>query len=87
MKKDERVYIRQMLDALAKIENYLDGRTFEEFTEPGFLFDAVMRQLMIVGEASLRFRPAFRRKHEGLPWARMRGMRGAAARAGRDVSS
>jgi uncharacterized protein with HEPN domain len=75
MRKDNRVYIRQMIDAVVKIEKYLDERTFGEFKETDFLFDAVMRQLMIIGEASLRFGPAFRRTYDRLPWAQMKGMR------------
>ena len=54
MKKSNIVYIEDIREALDKIEKYTDGISFEEFKTNEMCHDAVIRQLMIIGEASNR---------------------------------
>jgi uncharacterized protein with HEPN domain len=37
--------------------------------------DAVIRQIMILGEATKRLSPEFRDEHDAIPWADIAGMR------------
>lgn len=45
MKRDPRLYLDDILDAIEKIENYVKGLTFEEFSEDSKTVDAIVRNL------------------------------------------
>lgn len=75
MKKDESVYLRHILDAIAQIETYLSDKTFADFDQSRLIQDAVIRQLEIVGEASRNLSDEFRQRHSGIPWQQIVGLR------------
>ena len=52
--RDESVFAHHMLDAIERIERYVDSVTKEEFRSDDVLQDAVVRQLGILGEAGGR---------------------------------
>lgn len=52
MKKDYRLYIDDILEAIQKIEKYINGITFDEFVEDSKATDAVIRNFEIIGEAA-----------------------------------
>ncbi len=54
MKRDDLVYLRHMLDAIAKVELYLRGRDDVAFSQDPLLQDGVIRQIEIMGEAAKR---------------------------------
>ena len=54
MKRSEDVYLRHILDAMARIEGYLQGVDEARFTQDARTLDAVVRQLEIIGEATKR---------------------------------
>lgn len=51
--RDDTVYLRHMLDAIAKVEKYLQGVDEKRFAQNTLLQDGVIRQLEIIGEAWL----------------------------------
>ena len=51
MMKDDSVYLRHILDAIAQIESYLDGVSVDQFQKTRLIQDGVLRQLEIMGEA------------------------------------
>jgi uncharacterized protein with HEPN domain len=57
MKKDERFYLYHILDAIQRIEEYLEGVDEQIFRERYLIQDGVIRQLEIIGEA-VRHLPA-----------------------------
>ena len=73
MSRDE-VYIRHILDAIAKIERYVAVGQEQFFAEPLWQ-DAVIRQLEIVGEATKRISRDVRNRYPDVEWRRMAGMR------------
>ena len=75
MKKDNLVYIDDILDAIKKIRKYTRGVTKDEFVRNGMIVDAVIRNLEIIGEASSKLSPAFRREQVGIEWRKIIGMR------------
>ena len=75
MSKDETVYIRHILDAIAKIERYLSGISYEQFNEDTLIQDGVIRQLEIIGEASKRISEDTKASYKGIPWKDITGMR------------
>lgn len=44
--------LKHILDAIAKIENYLEGQSLEDFRQNGEKVDAVVRNIEIIGEAA-----------------------------------
>ena len=75
MKPDERIYLRHILDAIAKTESYLQGLGEPDFAGSSLVQDAVIRQLEIIGEAARHVSLTFRRDHPQVPWDDIAGMR------------
>jgi len=73
-KKDQRVYLQDILSAIEHISAYtVDGR--DAFITDEKTQDAVIRQFSIIGEASAKLTPAFKATHEEIPWKDIVGMR------------
>lgn len=69
------IYLLHILDALQRIEGYIEGVAEEEFYKNYLIQDAVIRQLEIIGEATKRISQETRQKHNGIPWMDIAGMR------------
>jgi uncharacterized protein with HEPN domain len=54
MKRDDSVYVRHILDAVAKVAVYLCGRDELIFSQENLLQDGVIRQIEIIGEVTKR---------------------------------
>lgn len=73
MSRDE-VYLKHVLDAAAKILEYVSvGR--DEFFARSHWQDAVIRQLEIIGEATKRLSEDTRGIRADIPWKRIAGLR------------
>jgi len=66
--RDDQVYLRHILDAIGKIETYLEGQTYESFCENDMMIDAVVRELEIIGEATNNLSEQLRQIHPEIPW-------------------
>jgi uncharacterized protein with HEPN domain len=75
MPRDDTVYLHHILDAIAKVEEYLQGLDETDFRSSTLVQDAVIRQLEIIGEAVRRPSPEFRSSHPHVPWQDIAGMR------------
>mgnify|MGYP006295678571 CR=1 FL=1 len=67
--------IQDMLAAARKIERYTEGLTFEDFVQDEKTIDAVIRQLIIIGEAASHIPQDILSRYPDMPWAEIRGMR------------
>jgi len=75
MKRDDTVYVRHILDAITRVQDYLSGVSFEQFSQNPLLQDGVVRQLEIIGEAASNIADTFKDAHTDLPWSQMIGIR------------
>jgi len=73
--KDWRVRVEDMLEAIDRIESYVDGMSVEQFVADSRTQDAVIRNLEILGEASKRIPFAIVQRHPEMPWSRISDMR------------
>lgn len=75
MKKEILVYVEDVLESIAKIEEYTKGSLEEEFYDNTELQDAVLRRLEVIGEAVKNIPQEFRDKYPAIPWKKIAGMR------------
>ena len=68
-------YLFDILESSRAALEYMNGKTWEEFSKDPLLQDAVVRRLEIIGEASGRVSSAAQKKHAHLPWQAMKGTR------------
>ncbi len=52
MKRDYRLFIKDILDSIEKIEEFIKGMDFKEFVKDNRTTSAVVRKLEIIGEAT-----------------------------------
>ena len=75
MKHDDALYLKHILDAIAKVETYLQGIDEDAFKADTLIQDGVIRQIEIIGEATRRVSNELRDQHDGVPWGDIAGMR------------
>ncbi len=75
MKRDFRLYIDDILEAIRNIEKYTEGLTMEDFLRDRKSIDAVIWNFQIIGEAVKHITPELRNKYPHVPWKLMAGMR------------
>ena len=72
---NDAVYLRHILDSIARIEAYITGLSEQSFNLQPLFQDGVIRQLEIIGEAAKRLSPELRAKYSHVPWQDIAGMR------------
>ena len=73
--RDYRYYLEDILQAMERAEEFVQGMTFESFLADDKTASAAVRKLEIIGEAAKHIPDDIRRKHPELPWGEMAGMR------------
>ncbi len=74
-KRSVLLYLHDIIDSIEKINQYIDGMDFEGFSNKDLTFDAVIRNLEIIGEASKSIPEDIRNNYHDVPWKRMAGLR------------
>lgn len=73
--RDWKFRIQDILDAVCAVQEYTQGMEFKSFTEDRRTVDAVVRNLITIGEAAVHIPEDICLKHPEVPWYDMRGMR------------
>ena len=69
------MYLQHILDAISKVEDYLEGIDRQTFSERSLIQDGVIRQIEIIGEAVRRLSRDLRDQYPKIPWQDIAGMR------------
>jgi uncharacterized protein with HEPN domain len=75
MPRDYRVYLDDILESIKAIEEFAGGLSFAEFSNDRRTFDAVVRNLEIIGEAIKKTPESIRSKNPGVPWKKIGSLR------------
>ncbi|MBC7224303.1 MAG: DUF86 domain-containing protein [Anaerolineae bacterium] len=73
--RTDRALLRDIREAIRRIEDYTAAMTYEAFLDDTRTQDAVLRNLEVLGEAAKRVSPALRNKHPEIPWREMARLR------------
>ena len=75
MSRDYRLFLDDIQESCAKILRYTQGLSFEQFVSDDKTFDAVVRNLAIVGEAVKHVPEPVRLRFPEVDWHKISGMR------------
>jgi len=75
MPRDYKAYIKDILEAIDRIESYTTNLTFDDFSESRLYQDAVVRNLEIIGEAVKRLPKRLIEKYPEIEWKKIAGLR------------
>jgi len=73
--RKQRFRIQDILEAIQAIQEYTLGMTFQEFKADPKTVDAVIRRLMIIGEAATHLEEGTINMAPEIQWRQVRGMR------------
>ena len=62
-------------NVLQMIASYIDGMTYDQWTNDRRTIDAVLRNIEIIGEAANHIPEDIQNRYSDIPWAQMRGIR------------
>ena len=75
MIKQDLPYLRHILNAISRINEYTEKKEYQYFIENHLVQDGVIRQIEIIGEATKRLSDEIKKKYPDIPWKDMAGMR------------
>ncbi|MBU1035706.1 DUF86 domain-containing protein, partial [bacterium] len=75
MKKDDSVYLRHILDAISRIEEYTQDIKYDGFMDNYLIQDGVIRQIEIIGEATRNLSDDLKNAYPDIPWRKIADMR------------
>lgn len=68
MSRDVFLYLEDMLMAAQKVQRYVAGMGYDEFRQDERTYDAIIRNLEVIGEAARNVSPEFRQRLPEIEW-------------------
>lgn len=81
MSRDEMMYLQDIADSCNKVLRFTEGLTLSQLTGDEKTYDAVVRNLEIIGEAAKHISSDLRKRLPDLEWPKIAGMRDMLAHA------
>ncbi len=75
MRRDPRLYVNGILDAIEKIESYCENASYETFSQNRMMIDAVLRNFEIIGEAAKNIPLEIKQNYPDVDWKGVAGLR------------
>jgi len=81
MSRDPLLYLEDIIEACDKILLYTKDTSFDDLESESMLFDAVVRNIEIIGEAAKNVPDSIRQEVQEVPWKEIAAMRDILAHA------
>lgn len=81
MSRDWQLYLEDMRVCCDKVLDYTRGLELPDFLANAMMYDAVLRNLEILGEAAKNIPDEIRRQHPHVEWRKIAGLRDVLAHA------
>ncbi|MEH7492609.1 HepT-like ribonuclease domain-containing protein [Neobacillus niacini] len=75
MQREPRVFLEDILAAAIKVEKYTMELSFDEFVDNDLVSDAVIKNILVIGEATKNIPDKIRIVNSEIEWRKMAGMR------------
>jgi len=75
MQREPRVFLEDILTAAVKVEKFTKGLSYEDFIDNDLVVDAVIKNILVIGEATKNIPEEIRKINAQIEWRKMAGMR------------
>jgi len=75
MSRDYRLFLEDILESCTRIERYTRAMSFDQFVKDDKTYDAVLRNLEIIGEAVKNLPEEVRLRYNQIEWRKLAGLR------------
>jgi uncharacterized protein with HEPN domain len=75
MKRKVALYVHDILQNMQDAEEFIQGLSYDQFAKDKKTFNAVVRAIEVIGEATKNVPASVRNKYTAVPWKEMAGMR------------
>jgi len=75
MSRDYKLYLKDILESIEKIENYVIEISFEEFISDALKYDGIVKNIEIIGEAIKHIPTEVKARHNKVEWKKIIGTR------------
>ena len=75
MPREYKAYLKDILEAIGKIENYTKDISFDDFVAEELIQDGVVRNLEVIGEAVKNIPENIKSKKPEVEWKKIAGLR------------
>lgn len=75
MPREFKVFLKDIVFAIQRIDGYVRGLSYEDFSKNQLVQDAVVRNLEIIGEAVKHLPADVQRQHPEVEWKKIAGLR------------
>lgn len=75
MQRDHRIYLKDILSSISKIDEYVGDFSFQDFIKDSMRVDAVVRNLEVIGEAAKHVPEEVRKKYSFVDWRKISALR------------
>ncbi len=79
MSRDPRLYLEDILESCRKVSRYVKGLDRSGAMSDELIVDAILRNLMVIGEAAKKLPEEWKKRSSGVEWRKIAGLRDVAA--------
>ena len=75
MSRDSRLYLDDIFESCNKVSRYIEGLDQSEVMQNELIVDAILRNLMVIGEAAKKLPNEWKQRYGDIEWRKIAGLR------------